>query len=193
MKSKRQNPNLATKPGKEPKLSRAQRPPTYHRWLGSAACAASSVVSRLSGLKTWAANRFSRSSGSAIPFRNPAIAWQFEAGDQAAISVHALIMPPANWAPASTSNSRFSGWKQSGARRRRLHAATSQHSPSSICVTMASVACIFAPERIARRRCARLPPVCSTPNATGCCRGALWRAGAFHGHGVEVRSRVPYL
>ena len=91
--------NSATKPKKESNSRAPMRPPIYPRWTGSAACAASSVASRPSGLKTWAANRFSPSSGSAIPFRNPAIAWRFEAGGQAAISVHAPTMPPANWAP----------------------------------------------------------------------------------------------
>jgi hypothetical protein len=49
------------------------RPSICRRWSGNAACAASSVASRPSGSKIWAANRFSPSSGSATPFRNPAI------------------------------------------------------------------------------------------------------------------------
>ena len=50
------------------------RPPIFHRWIGNAACAASSAASRPSILKISAASRFSPSFGSVILFRNPAIA-----------------------------------------------------------------------------------------------------------------------
>ena len=110
MKSKRRKQNSATTLNKEPKLSRTHAPTDLSPLDWQRGLRRQFGREQAFGLENLSSEPFFRSFGSAILFQNPAIAWQFEAWAQAAISVLAPITPPANWAPASTSNSRWPDW-----------------------------------------------------------------------------------
>jgi hypothetical protein len=109
MKSKRQNPNSATKANKEPKLSRTHVPADLSPVEWQRGLRRQFGREQAFGLENLSNEPFF----SEFRVSNPASKSSYrvaEAWGRAAISVHAPIMPPAIWAPASASNSRLPGW-----------------------------------------------------------------------------------
>ena len=153
MKSKRRNLNSATKLNKEPKLSRTHAPADLSPLDWQRGLRRQFGREQAFGLENLSSEPFfSEFQGQQSCFEIQLSRGDSRLGARGQFLFMPRIMPPANWAPASTSNSRSPGWRKSAARRRRLRGATSPHFPSCICAMTANAVCIFVPERIARPR-----------------------------------------
>ena len=106
MKSKRRNLNSVTKPNKEPKLSRTHAPANLSPADWQRGLRRQFGREQAFGLENLSSESFFSEFRVSNPVSKSSYRVAIRGQGQAAISAHAPIMPPANWAPASTSNSR---------------------------------------------------------------------------------------
>src|SRR5712671_4321293 len=127
MKSKRRNLKSAIKPNKEPKLSRTHAPADLSPVDWQRGLRRQFGREQPFGLENLTSEPFFSEFRVSNPVSKSSYRVAIRGLGQAVISVHAPIMPPANWVPASISNSRWHGCRKKAARRLRLRVATSLH------------------------------------------------------------------
>jgi len=112
MKSKRRNLNSATKLNKEPNLSRTHAPADLSPLDWQRGLRRQFGREQAFGLENLSSEPFFSEFRISNPVSKSSYRVAIRGLGQVAISVHAPIMPPASWVPASTSNSRLPGWKK---------------------------------------------------------------------------------
>ncbi|WP_287226356.1 hypothetical protein [Mesorhizobium sp.] len=109
MQSKRERLNSAIKPNREPKLSRTHAPADLSPVDWQRGLRRQFGREQDFGLENLTSEPFFSEFRVSNPVSKSSYRVAIRAWGRVAISVHAPIMPPANWEPASTSNSRLPG------------------------------------------------------------------------------------
>ena len=152
MRSKRRNSNSATKPSKEPMLSRTHAPAGLspvdwqrglRRQFGREQAFGLENLTSEPFFSDFRVSNLVSKSSYRVAIRGPGPGGNFCSCPDYATS---------ELGTCKHIEFTLAGWRKSAARRRRLRAATSPRFLSCICAMTASAVCIFAPERIARQR-----------------------------------------